>query len=217
MNLPKKDHSAEYIKRQAKKIKKETGVPHHEALEKAAKNAGFSNWKHALKASSAAIANDGTAQPVPRPAVVPFYRFLAQTPDYRPNTRMPIAAHQEIGRLLKEVCAASHFARKSVYNPINSVRSELDEWIAREYISHQELPNYVFLDIYYHGPEDSPALKLSTQQKDKLISDIFQVKEILGNHYHDCKPLRSIYKRLGTALKAIERWSQAPTKSNNLD
>lgn len=210
MNLPKKGHSAEYIKRQAKKIKKETGVPHHEALEKAAKNAGFSNWKHALKASSAAIANDGTTRPVPRPAVVPFYRLLAQTPDYRPNTRMPITAHQEIGKLLKEVCAASDFVRKSVYKPIDSVRCELDDWIQVEYKSREELPNKVFFNIYYHGPTPSTARELSFEQKETLCSKLHQVKQILDQHYHDCKPLRSIHKRIDRALKAIELWAVSP-------
>lgn len=47
MNLHLNGHSAEYIKRQAKKIKKEMGIRHHEALERAAQDAGFSNWKHA--------------------------------------------------------------------------------------------------------------------------------------------------------------------------
>lgn len=39
-------HSAEYIKRQAKKIKKELGIPHHIALDKASQSCGFANWTH---------------------------------------------------------------------------------------------------------------------------------------------------------------------------
>lgn len=39
-------HSAEYIKRQAKRLKKELSIPHHEALDKAAEAAGFTNWRH---------------------------------------------------------------------------------------------------------------------------------------------------------------------------
>lgn len=40
-----------YLKRQAKKIKKELSIPYVEALDKAASQAGFSNWKHFLNSS----------------------------------------------------------------------------------------------------------------------------------------------------------------------
>lgn len=210
MNQPINGHSAEYIKRQAKKIKKETGVPYHEALEKAARNAGFSNWKHFLNSSGGNVLSFDEGKKTPRPAVVSFYRMLSQTPDYRPNARMPIAAHQEIGKLLKEVCTASNFVRKSVYNPVNSVRCELDDWIQQEYKSNEELPNEVFLQIYYHGTGASSVQKLSIEQQDTLCGNLHKAKEILDQNYHDCKPLRSLYKRLDRAIKAIERWAESP-------
>ena len=42
------NHTTEYIKRQANKLKKELEIPHHEALDKAAKKNGFSNYKNFL-------------------------------------------------------------------------------------------------------------------------------------------------------------------------
>lgn len=43
------EHNVEYIKRLAKKIKREQNITHHQALEIAAVNLGFSNWKHFLR------------------------------------------------------------------------------------------------------------------------------------------------------------------------
>lgn len=50
--------------------------------------------------------------------------------------------------LLKSVLVAS-FHRKGVYNRVDGIRSELDEWTMREY-NRAELPSEVFFDLYYH-------------------------------------------------------------------
>lgn len=47
-------YTAEYVKRQAKKIKKEFNIPYLQALDKAASIIGFNNWKHFLNSKSAA-------------------------------------------------------------------------------------------------------------------------------------------------------------------
>jgi len=50
---------------------------------------------------------------------------------WRPNERMPLAAHQEAGNLLKELLQHGRF-RGSAYGRLGHVRSELDEWVQRE-------------------------------------------------------------------------------------
>lgn len=45
----------DWLKKRAKKIKKELGIPHHEALDLAAKNDGYVNWKHFLAAKEASM------------------------------------------------------------------------------------------------------------------------------------------------------------------
>lgn len=47
MENPK--HTLTYIKRQAKKIKKERGISHNEALEIVSKLCGYSNWMHCFR------------------------------------------------------------------------------------------------------------------------------------------------------------------------
>lgn len=44
--MEKKNHTLKYIKRQAKKLKKEQGIPHTQALEIVSKSHGYSNWMH---------------------------------------------------------------------------------------------------------------------------------------------------------------------------
>lgn len=51
MNNKVNGHTGDFIKRQAKKIKKQENISHVQALDKASINAGFKNWKHFLNAS----------------------------------------------------------------------------------------------------------------------------------------------------------------------
>lgn len=53
-----RDHTIKFIKRMAKRIKKETGIPHHEALNLAAQEAGANNWKHFLSMKKKEERND---------------------------------------------------------------------------------------------------------------------------------------------------------------
>lgn len=41
-----KHHTAAFLKRQAKQLKKQLGIPHHDALDRVARSAGFENWGH---------------------------------------------------------------------------------------------------------------------------------------------------------------------------
>lgn len=42
-------HTLEFVKRQAKRLKKENGITHTKALEMIANELGFSNWKKCLQ------------------------------------------------------------------------------------------------------------------------------------------------------------------------
>lgn len=46
--MDKQQHTIEWLKRQAKSLKKEKGIPHHEALDTIAKNMGYDSWTHLL-------------------------------------------------------------------------------------------------------------------------------------------------------------------------
>lgn len=125
-------------------------------------------------------------------------------PQRRPMGKMPISSHEMVGKLLKTVLVASYY-RNGVYNRINSVRSELDEWVQREY-THAELPDEIFFDLYYHESGTSFARTLSLEERNRHISTLENVKLILSSHYPDCVPLRSLQKKIDVAIQSIQNW-----------
>lgn len=55
MDIKINGHTAAFLKRQAKNIKKTQGVSHQNALDQAAINAGFNNWNHFINLSNSAV------------------------------------------------------------------------------------------------------------------------------------------------------------------
>lgn len=47
--MDKQKHTLEFVKRQAKRLKKQNGITHTKALEMIANELGFSNWKACLQ------------------------------------------------------------------------------------------------------------------------------------------------------------------------
>lgn len=202
-------HTADYLKRQAKKLKKVMGITHTEALDKVVQAIGYSNWKH-YTGCTAHVLHQPASKPIPYPSVLPYSLFPNRKVLKRPNAKMPVAAHQEIGTLLQEVHAASYY-RKSVNTPVGIVRCDLDDWIQKEYLSHQELPNEVFSKIYYgrEGEHPMPERAISEEMKINFINKLRRVQQILGEHYHVCSPLKEMQKRLDSVINALERWPVA--------
>ncbi len=126
-------------------------------------------------------------------------------PRRRPKGKMPIEAHAEVGALLKSVLVASYH-RKGVYNRINAVRSELDEWTQREY-SHDELPNERFFDLYYRESGATFSRSLALAERERHIDSLNRVKQMLRSHYPDCPPLRSLLNKVDAAVKSLQTWA----------
>lgn len=207
-------HKANHYKCQARKLKKEMRISHHEALDKAVQADGYSNWKHFTNGGEAA-AVVVVAKPIPSPATISYQLFPMRKPFRRPNVRMPIAAHQAVGKLLKEVYAASYY-RKSVTTPVGIVRNDLDNWVQKEYTNHDELPNDVFFDMYYRGEHPEPERMLSDALHVRLVNNLREVQQLLGQHYHQCAPLAEMQKRLDTAIAALDRWHAREGRSVSL-
>lgn len=126
-------------------------------------------------------------------------------PRRRPKGRMPIDAHAEVGRILKSVLTET-FYRKGVYNRIDSIRSELDEWTQREY-SHGELPNEQFFDLYYGDSGSTYSRSLSEAARERHVDGLDKVKRLLVAHYPDCVPLRALLKKIDAAIDSVQRWA----------
>ena len=126
-------------------------------------------------------------------------------PQRRPNGRMPIEVHAQVGKLLKSVLATS-YNRKGVYNRVNGIRSELDEWTQREY-NYDELPNEQFFELYYHESGSSFVRTLSPDERALHVGSLEQVKQILAQHYPDSPPLRALMKKLDASIGSMQTWA----------
>lgn len=127
-------------------------------------------------------------------------------PQRRPNARMPIETHTEIGALLKSVLAATYY-RKGAYNNVNAIRGELDEWVQREYNTN-ELSDEQFSNLYYRGEGNSTFSRtVSSDECDRHVESLSRVKTALIKYYPDCTPLRAMVKKLGVATKSLHGWA----------
>ncbi len=114
---------------------------------------------------------------------------------------MPVEAHQEVGILLKSVLVAAA-KRDGARTRIDRMRSELDEWVQREY-SHSELDQETFSDLYYHEDDLDPSLPMS---RDEMIRRIETARSILARHYPDCPPLDEVKGQADKAIASIQGW-----------
>ncbi|MGH8027869.1 MAG: DUF5623 domain-containing protein [Pseudoxanthomonas sp.] len=125
-------------------------------------------------------------------------------PQRRPDARMPISAHEEIGKILKSVMSICH-NRRGIANKIDAVRSELDEWIQREY-DQSELPSERFHQIYYGDNDLHEKKSITDTERMLLMENLDEITGILSRHYPDCAPRRALIRSIGTAQKALIRW-----------
>lgn len=87
---------------------------------------------------------------------------------------------------------------------IESVRSDLDEWIQREYTA-SELPQEQFSEMYYGASKAKDTDRKDTDR----IAMVSEVVQLLKLNYPDCGPLRLTLKTLSSVRHTIERQDQA--------
>lgn len=114
---------------------------------------------------------------------------------WRPNARMPLDGHREAANLLQELLEQGGF-RSQAYTRLNHVRSELDEWVQREYTSEDELSNEAFHNLYYHA-----FMSTGLTATEALL----RVAELIRPHYPDCVPRRDLLRSLAAARKDLEK------------
>lgn len=122
---------------------------------------------------------------------------------WRPHGKMPLASHKRIGELLKALLDAG--APSAALHRIDGVRSDLDEWIQREFTT-AELPHEQFSEMYYG------SAKAAGTDKEAMVDE---VTELLSRSYLDCGPLRQMLRTLTSVRKSIE--SQAVAKASRQD
>lgn len=119
----------------------------------------------------------------------------------RPKATMPVELHAEVGGLLKNVLAKTR-GRAGVYKRLNSVRSELDDWVQCEH-DRKSLPDAVFFDLYYHE-DDGARTSQEMPTPERHIESLERARKILTDHYPDCAPLRSVMKKIEMAIGSLQ-------------
>jgi len=114
---------------------------------------------------------------------------------WRPNAKMPIVAHKEVGDLLKELLENGGL-RSRAYWRVENIRSELDEWVQREYRTQEELSSEKFNRLYYN--DWTPSQLLPSARIDRI-------EALLRKHYPDSVPLRGLLRCLVAARKDLAR------------
>jgi len=139
------------------------------------------------------------------PLAIPYERLFVG-PSLRPNGKMPLTAHAEVGRLLKEVCA-DVIHRKSMYRSADYIRSTLDEWVMREYPDAKELPREDLDNLYYNTPVN-PKQPMSQSMIDEHVDRLRKVITILATHYLDRPPVSQLVRKIYDLIKSLELWSR---------
>ena len=131
------------------------------------------------------------------------YKMLF-TSGRRPNAKMPIEKHSEVGKLLKEVLTATR-GRAGVTNRVDLVRSELDNWVQLEY-DRETLPDGEFFDLYYREGGKVPEAERGVAGRVHSMARLQSVKAILLSAYPETKPLNDLTKKIDLAIKSLENW-----------
>jgi hypothetical protein len=188
--------------------------PMAKALENAARPATASAWSGVSAeyyapvvtpgsqaiAVAKAIAQPKARKPARKRASVAYnMTFVGRR--LRPDARMPIVAHQEVGGLLKSVLVAAE-RRDGVRTRVDRIRSELDEWVMREY-SADQLDHETFSELYYHEHEGGTQQGLS---REEMIRRLQTAKAILVRHYPDCPPLDGLKSQADRAIESLRSW-----------
>ena len=207
MKSQNKDTFTKNLKRKAKRIKKEQGISHHLALEQVVQKEGFHNWQN-FKNQTAPPPQKPVIPKIirllPKPLTLPFH-WINNSKDSRPNAKVSIQDHQQLGKQLKELYFATEYNKRAQTN-VRKVKGTLDEWIQLEYPSRQELTDEVFFSIYYGDLKTAVTPWPDQAQKDKLIKLCKDTISLLEKSYHDCSPLKKLIYQLGQAIKAIHNW-----------
>lgn len=153
-------------------------------------------------------ATQATSPTEPRPrarrgpnATVGYRTALMRSERRRPSPRMPIDGHTEVGRLLKSVIRDLP-AHGQVYKRLNSVRSDLDDWVQCEY-NRSELSDDAFFDLYYHEHDLQPSGLGGAALEISQIAALDGARNLLTRHYPDCAPVRGLLGSIDRAIAAL--------------
>jgi len=143
----------------------------------------------------------GMIYPSPSKNTVP-YTNNPGCRDRRPAGELGIQGHIDAGRIIKAVMRFD-LSRYAVYSRLNSLRSELEDWLALE-IRRGELDGPEFFDVYYRWTDADEALLKSLSSKSDVIASLRDLERKLTRAYPDCAPRRKQLRRITMSISRLE-------------
>lgn len=162
--------------------------------------------------SPGAIAKDKKlkAKPRPKPTTGPLktvqYSLALTGLKRRPKTKVSLEVHKSIGSRISSILMRT-YERKGIYNSLNSVRCELDNWVQCEYPSTEELSMQDFNNLYYSSSKQLDRRKYDEQLRLEHFVKLKEIKKLLTENYPDCEPLRKLIKLVKRAESSLESWN----------
>lgn len=144
----------------------------------------------------------GMIYPSPSKATVP-YSYNPGCSRRRPVGELGIDGHVQAGRVIKAVMS-SRYAPGGVYSRLNSLRSDLEDWLSLE-IDRGQLEGPEFFEVYYTRTEEDQALQRAFSSADDVVAVLRRLTRTLKNAYPDCAPLRQQLRRIEMSASIIEK------------
>ncbi|RKF12453.1 hypothetical protein D6850_17415 [Roseovarius spongiae] len=144
----------------------------------------------------------GMIYPSPSKATVP-YNYNPGCSRRRPAGELGTDGHVQAGRVIKAVMSSQH-APGGVYSRLNSLRSELEDWLSLE-IGRGQLEGPEFFEVYYTRTEEDQTLQRALTSADDLVAALRGLARMLKNAYPDCAPLRQQLRRIEMSVSIIEK------------
>lgn len=209
MNRTTNGNKVAHIKRKAKKIKKELGVPHYQGLDLSAQESGHSNWKNVIKTTPRPAKRKRIKAivplNVPKPSMLTYYSINARMGAKRPNVKAPLHMHKQLGEILRELRVCFQYNKRAL-SATAKVQSTLDDWIQNEYPDKKELSDEEFFQIYY-GDHKASTTPWPTKERKRELSVLGQnARKLIAENYHDCTPIKFLMKQLDNLQKANKNW-----------
>lgn len=139
-----------------------------------------------------------------RPSNSVPYSMVLTGQQRRPAERMKVDDHAVVGKLLKSVLVETR-NRAGVYKRVDSIRSQLDDWVQCEY-GHDELSSEVFFELYYHEHYPLTSVKNGQKMVAAHVASLTAAKAILVKAYPDSAPLRAMLHKADLAIDSLQKW-----------
>lgn len=144
----------------------------------------------------------GMIYPVSSKTTVP-YNYNLGCASRRPIGELGVENHVRVGRAIKAVMS-SKYASYSVYSRLNSLRSNLEDWLNLE-IGRGQLDGPEFFEVYYTTTDDDRAFRSKLKSAEDVAEVLRWLARTLKNAYPDCAPLRRQLRRIEMSISQIAK------------